>query len=95
MKTPNRIVMPAIDMTVSEDGEIGQGEIDHYVARAGGGAGPSITGACAIALPDGAASVCPCNARSSRSAPAASAEGLDCECLSALSYVGPSGSRVR
>ena len=39
MSTPNRIVLPAMDMNVSEDGEIEQREIDHYVARAAGGAG--------------------------------------------------------
>lgn len=39
MGTPNRIVLPAMDMNVSEHGEIEQTEIDHYVARAKGGAG--------------------------------------------------------
>lgn len=43
METPNRIVLPAMDMNVSEDGEIEQREIDHYVARAKGGAGLIIT----------------------------------------------------
>ncbi|MEX6465970.1 hypothetical protein AB6N35_16790 [Dietzia cinnamea] len=57
METPNRIVLPAMDMNVSEDGEIEQSEIDHYVARAKGGAGLIITGACAIAFPVGAASL--------------------------------------
>ncbi len=57
METRNRIVLPAMDMNVSEDGEIEQSEIDHYVARAAGGAGLIITGACAIAFPVGAASV--------------------------------------
>lgn len=57
MTTPNRIVLPAMDMNVSEDGEIEQREIDHYVARAAGGAGLIITGACAIAFPFGAASM--------------------------------------
>ena len=57
MSTPNRIVLPAMDMNVSEDGEIEQREIDHYVARAAGGAGLIITGACAIAFPVGAASM--------------------------------------
>ena len=57
METPNRIVLPAMDMNVSEDGEIEQREIDHYVARAAGGAGLIITGACAIAFPVGAASM--------------------------------------
>ncbi|MFC4753547.1 FAD-dependent oxidoreductase [Dietzia aurantiaca] len=57
MSTPNRIVLPAMDMNVSEEGEIEQREIDHYVARAAGGAGLIITGACAIAFPVGAASM--------------------------------------
>ncbi|PYI37768.1 oxidoreductase [Arthrobacter psychrolactophilus] len=57
METPNRIVLPAMDMNVSEHGEIEQTEIDHYVARAAGGAGLIITGACAIAFPFGAASM--------------------------------------
>lgn len=57
METPNRIVLPAMDMNVSEDGEIEQREIDHYVARAAGGAGLIITGACAVAFPVGAASL--------------------------------------
>lgn len=57
MSTANRIVLPAMDMNVSEGGEIEQSEIDHYVARAAGGAGVVITGACAIAFPYGAASM--------------------------------------
>lgn len=57
METPNRIVLPAMDMNVSVDGEIEQREIDHYAARAAGGAGLIITGACAIAFPVGAASM--------------------------------------
>ncbi|WP_199700354.1 NAD(P)/FAD-dependent oxidoreductase [Galactobacter valiniphilus] len=57
METANRIVLPAMDMNVSEGGEIEQTEIDHYVARAKGGAGLIITGACAIAFPYGAASM--------------------------------------
>lgn len=57
MRTENRIVLPAMDMNVSENGEIEQPEIDHYVARAKGGAGLIITGACAITFPYGAASM--------------------------------------
>lgn len=57
METANRIILPAMDMNVSEHGEIEQSEIDHYVARAKGGAGLIITGACAIAFPYGAASM--------------------------------------
>ncbi|MDX2355940.1 NAD(P)/FAD-dependent oxidoreductase [Dietzia sp. PP-33] len=57
MDTANRIVLPAMDMNVSEDGEIEKREIDHYVARAAGGAGLIITGACAVAFPHSAASM--------------------------------------
>src|SRR5699024_3372463 len=57
METRNRMVLPAMDMNVSENGHIEQREIDHYVARAAGGAGLIITGACAIAFPYGAASM--------------------------------------
>lgn len=57
MELSNRIVLPAMDMNVSEEGEIEQREIDHYVARAAGGAGLIITGACAIAFPVGSASM--------------------------------------
>jgi len=57
MELPNRIVLPAMDMNVSVDGEIEQPEIDHYAARARGGTGLIITGACAIDFPVGAASL--------------------------------------
>ncbi|WP_141014047.1 oxidoreductase [Nocardioides sambongensis] len=57
MELSNRIVLPAMDMNVSEDGVIEQREIDHYVARAAGGAGLVITGACAIDFPVGATSM--------------------------------------
>src|SRR5699024_8618315 len=57
METRKRMVLPAMDMNVSENGHIEQREIDHYVARAAGGAGLIITGACAIAFPVGAASM--------------------------------------
>jgi len=56
MTLPNRIVLPAMDMNVSHDGLIEQEDIDHYVARAAGGTGLVITGACAIAYPIAAAS---------------------------------------
>ncbi|MBC2960451.1 FAD-dependent oxidoreductase [Nocardioides deserti] len=56
MELRNRIVLPAMDMNVSEDGEIEEREVAHYAARAAGGAGLVITGACAIAFPHGAAS---------------------------------------
>ncbi len=57
MDLHNRIVLPAMDMNVSQEGEIEQVEIAHYAARAAGGAGLIITGACAVAFPVGAASM--------------------------------------
>src|SRR5699024_9792300 len=57
METRNRMVLPAMDMNVSENGHIEQREIDHYVARAAGGAGRIITGAGSIAVPYRAAPV--------------------------------------
>lgn len=57
MELRNRVVLPAMDMNVSEDGEIEQREIEHYAARAAGGAGLVVTGACAVAFPHGAASL--------------------------------------
>lgn len=57
MELSNRIVLAAMDMNVSEEGEIEQREIDHYVARAAGGTGLIITGACAVAFPYGATSL--------------------------------------
>jgi len=53
---PNRVVLPAMDMNLCVDGEIEQGDIDHFVARAGGGTGLIITGCCAVAYPVGCAS---------------------------------------
>jgi 2,4-dienoyl-CoA reductase-like NADH-dependent reductase (Old Yellow Enzyme family)/NADPH-dependent 2,4-dienoyl-CoA reductase/sulfur reductase-like enzyme len=56
MAVPNRVVMPAMDMNLCEDGEIEKGDIDHFAARAAGGTGLIITGACAVAYPVGSAS---------------------------------------
>lgn len=56
MTVPNRVVLPAMDMNLCEDGEIEQGDIDHFVARAAGGTGLIITGACAVAYPIGCTS---------------------------------------
>lgn len=56
LELPNRIVMPAMDMNLSDDGEVTEREIEHYVARARGGTGLVITGAGAVAFPVGAAS---------------------------------------
>ncbi|NKY31520.1 FAD-dependent oxidoreductase [Nocardia speluncae] len=52
----NRVVLPAMDMNLCEDGEIEQGDIDHFAARAAGGAGLIITGAAAVAFPIGCTS---------------------------------------
>lgn len=56
MSLTNRVVMPAMDMNLCVDGEIHQGDIDHFAARAAGGTGLIITGACAVAYPVGCAS---------------------------------------
>ncbi|ROZ50352.1 FAD-binding protein [Rhodococcus sp. WS3] len=53
---PNRVVLPAMDMNLCEDGEIETGDIDHFVARAAGGTGLIITGCCAVAYPLGCTS---------------------------------------
>ncbi|WP_305091496.1 FAD-dependent oxidoreductase [Prescottella sp. R16] len=53
----NRVVLPAMDMNLCEDGEIHQGDIDHFVARAAGGTGLIITGCCAVAYPTGSTSL--------------------------------------
>ncbi|MEU1980856.1 FAD-dependent oxidoreductase [Nocardia sp. NPDC019395] len=52
----NRVVMPAMDMNLCDDGEIEKADIDHFAARAAGGTGLIITGACAVAYPIGCAS---------------------------------------
>ena len=52
----NRVVLPAMDMNLCEDGEIHQGDIDHFAARAAGGTGMIITGCCAVAYPAGCTS---------------------------------------
>ena len=53
---PNRIVMPAMDMNLSQGGHVTEREIAHYVARAEGGAGLVIMGTGAVAWPVGATS---------------------------------------
>ncbi|ANH38586.1 NADH oxidase [Nocardioides dokdonensis FR1436] len=53
----NRVLLAAMDMNLCHDGEIEQGDIDHYVARAEGGTAMIITGACAVAFPHGTASM--------------------------------------
>lgn len=56
MTVPNRVVLPAMDMNLCEDGEIEKGDINHFVARAAGGTGLIITGCCAVAYPLGCTS---------------------------------------
>jgi 2,4-dienoyl-CoA reductase-like NADH-dependent reductase (Old Yellow Enzyme family)/NADPH-dependent 2,4-dienoyl-CoA reductase/sulfur reductase-like enzyme len=56
MELPNRVVLPAMDMNLCDDGAITAGDVEHFVARARGGTGLVITGAAAVAFPRGAAS---------------------------------------
>lgn len=56
MQLKNRIVLPAMDMNVCDDGAIMSEDLAHYATRAAGGAGLIITGASAIAYPVGATS---------------------------------------
>ncbi len=52
----NRIVLPAMDMNLCDDGVITDAEIAHYERRAEGGTAMIITGSGAVAYPAGAAS---------------------------------------
>lgn len=52
----NRVILPAMDMNLCEEGVIGDKDVDHYARRAAGGAGMIITSACAVAFPVGATS---------------------------------------
>ncbi|MDF1604096.1 FAD-dependent oxidoreductase [Nocardioides sp. YIM 152315] len=54
---PSRVIMPAMDMNVCHDGVIVEADVEHYVARAAGGAGMVITSASAVAFPVGATSM--------------------------------------
>jgi 2-enoate reductase len=56
MSLANRVILPGMDMNRCEDGVLTQAEIDHYTARAAGGAALVITGASAISWPIGATS---------------------------------------
>ena len=56
LRLRNRIVMPAMDMNLCEEGAITDAEIAHYVRRAEGGTAMLITGSAAVAFPVGAAS---------------------------------------
>jgi 2,4-dienoyl-CoA reductase-like NADH-dependent reductase (Old Yellow Enzyme family)/thioredoxin reductase len=66
LRLPNRVLMPAMDMNLCDDGMITAGEIAHYTARAAGGTAMVITGSGAVAFPHGA---------TSRHQPALSADG--------------------
>jgi 2,4-dienoyl-CoA reductase-like NADH-dependent reductase (Old Yellow Enzyme family) len=56
LRLRNRVVMPAMDMNLCDDGVITDGEIAHYRTRAAGGTAMVITGSGAVAFPVGAAS---------------------------------------
>ena len=56
LRLSNRVVMPAMDMNLCDDGAITDGEIAHYRTRAAGGTAMVITGSGAVAYPIGAAS---------------------------------------
>lgn len=53
---PNRVMMSAMDMNLSTDGEIEKADVDHFVARAAGGTGMIITGCCSVGYPAGSTS---------------------------------------
>ena len=57
MEVRNRIVLPAMDMNLCDDGSLTPAEVDHYAARARGGTGLVITGTGAVLWPEGAASL--------------------------------------
>lgn len=56
MSLANRVVMPAMDMNLCDEGVLEDGDIAHYAARAAGGTGLVITSAAAVAYPIGATS---------------------------------------
>ncbi len=56
LELSNRVFLPAMDMNLCVDGEISDGEIAHYTARAAGGTAMVITGTGAVAWPVGATS---------------------------------------
>jgi 2,4-dienoyl-CoA reductase-like NADH-dependent reductase (Old Yellow Enzyme family)/NADPH-dependent 2,4-dienoyl-CoA reductase/sulfur reductase-like enzyme len=56
LELKNRVVLPAMDMNLCDEGVITAGEIAHYTARASGGAGMVITGSGAVSWPVGATS---------------------------------------
>ena len=56
LQLDNRVLLPAMDMNLCEEGHISDGEIAHYRARAAGGTAMVITGTGAVAWPVGATS---------------------------------------
>ncbi len=56
LELTNRVFLPAMDMNLCVEGEISDGEIAHYTARAAGGTAMVITGTGAVAWPIGATS---------------------------------------
>ncbi len=52
----NRVLLAAMDMNLCDDGVIVEHDVEHYVARAAGGTAMIVTGACAVAYPQGATS---------------------------------------
>jgi 2,4-dienoyl-CoA reductase-like NADH-dependent reductase (Old Yellow Enzyme family)/thioredoxin reductase len=56
LELSNRVFLPAMDMNLCVEGEISDGEIAHYTARAAGGTAMVITGTGAVAWPMGATS---------------------------------------
>ncbi|MFM1751994.1 MAG: hypothetical protein RL119_956 [Actinomycetota bacterium] len=56
LELSNRVFLPAMDMNLCVEGEISDGEIAHYQARAAGGTAMVITGTGAVAWPVGATS---------------------------------------
>jgi len=56
MTLSNRVVLPAMDMNLCDDGDFSKAEIAHYTARAAGGVGLIITGTGAVAWPNGGCS---------------------------------------
>lgn len=56
LELDNRVLLPAMDMNLCEEGHLSDGEVAHYRARAAGGTAMVITGTGAVAWPVGATS---------------------------------------
>ena len=56
LELSSRVVLPAMDMNLCDEGMITHGEIAHYATRAAGGVGLAITGSGAVSWPIGATS---------------------------------------